>query len=158
MARRKTKKAKATGKRRGRPPGSKNSSGSAGLLSELVTYRRRLEDKHNALGDEIRAIAAAINAMQSVPFGAGRIMMSSSSSSVGARRGPRPPGTSLKDFIGKVLVGAGGAMKAKDITSGVISTGYKTSSANLSAQVSTALADMVRNKQVRKLGRGLYAG
>lgn len=155
MARKKKRKAKskATKKKRGRPAAS--ASGSASLLSDLRSYQSQLEQKRAAVDAEIEAITSAINAMQSVPSSSGRVKVASGA---GARRGPRPPGTSLKDFIGKVVGRSNGPMKAKNITKGVVTAGYKTNSRNLSAQVSTALADMVKNKQVRKVGRGLYAG
>ncbi len=154
MARKKKRgrKPKATGKRRGRPPASAN--GASGLLNDLLNYRNSLESQRVAIDSEIDAITSAIDAMQSVPSGSKRVTIAKSA---GARRGPRPPGTSLKDFIGKVVGGSRGPVKAKDITSGVVSAGYQTKSQNLNAQVSTALADMVRQKQIRKMGRGLYA-
>ena len=61
---------------------------------------------------------------------------------------------SLKDVIHGILANAGGAMAVKDIASGVVSSGYKSTNKTLAKSVGIALTDM---KGVRKKGRGLYA-
>ena len=64
----------------------------------------------------------------------------------------------MSDYIAKVLASGGGTLSLKDITSGIVRAGYKTTSHNLSNQVSMTLNQMKKRKQVRKMGRGMYAG
>ena len=73
-------------------------AGSPGLLVQLKTYHNDLVARVSALQGEMEGVAAAIAAMEGVAPRLGRVSVPGA-----ARRGPRPAGTSLKDFIIKVL-------------------------------------------------------
>jgi len=153
-------------KRRGRPPGrpATLSVGAQRAVGELNRYHNELSGRIAALEAEQAAIAGALQVLSTRGGRAktkakgkrkGRAGRPPGSKSV-ARRGPRPEGKSLRDFVLKV-VKPSTPMSVKNIASAVKSAGYQTSSSNLPNQVSMLLATMVKQRQVRKLRRGQYA-
>jgi len=142
-----------------------------GLVAQLTVYQDELRGQVAALQSEIDGISAALAALgarKPKAKKAGRRpgrpakrkvkkMVRPGPRAAVARRGPRPEGARMADYIAKVLGAAGGAMSLKDITVGIVKAGYKTSSRNLGNQVSMTLNQMKKRKQVRKTGRGMYA-
>lgn len=161
----KKRRAAKSGRRRGRPRGSTSSgelkrgpgrprkltggATSSQLLSGMQTYFRELTARHAALEVQMSAIRDAIGAMGAVPSG-GMI-----------RKGPSTPSDfrsgSLKDYIIQLLSAARSPIRVKDITTGIINNGYHHRGQNLPNQVSMALAEMLKDGQVNKVGRGLYS-
>ena len=146
---RKTKRVKRRVKRKvGRPAAM---TGSPGLLVQLKTYHDDLVARVSALRGEMEGVATAIAAMEGVAPRFGRVSVLGA-----ARRGPRPAGTSLKDFIIKVLGSTSGPMSVKDLGAAILRAGYQTKSRNLGNQISMALAQLTRGRKVKKVGRGMY--
>jgi hypothetical protein len=110
------------------------------LYAELLAQRAGLDGQIAAVAGALRAIGTTVAAPQAAAFRAAK------GGGGGWRTG------SLKDHIARVLRG-GGVMAVKDITSGVLKTGYKTNNKTLSKSVGIALTEM---KGVTKLGRGQF--
>lgn len=152
--------------RRGRPKGGASSSSrQQDLLNQLRAYHADLASQAAALETEMASIGDAIEAMGSPAPAAAASRAKGrpgrpkgTANRGGARPGPRPAGTSLKDYITKVLGQSPRAMRVKDITSAVVRAGYKSKSKTLPNQVSTMLADMAKSRKIKKMGRGLFAG
>jgi hypothetical protein len=138
--------------RRGRPPG-----GMAGALRSLHEYHGELVAQRGQLEAQIHAVENALSVMGGTPrayAGRGRVGRPP------GRRPGRPPSMgraprpgSLKAYILDVLSHGGGTMAVKDITSGVLSSGYKTKNRTLAKSVGIALTEM---KNVTKVGRGKF--
>lgn len=139
------------------------SAGANGLVDGMMQYHRQLSAECSRIQTAMSAIEGAMSAMgggaPSRPAAPGRRPVGrprGSRNATTARPGPRPAGSSLKDYILKSLRASSGAQSVKSITGRVTQAGYPTRSANLSNQVSMALSQMIKGKQVRKLGRGEY--
>ena len=116
------------------------------LIGQMRTYRDSLIAERSNLDNRIGAIEQAM-------------------STLGAPTGPTPKrggsrkvrggrkGASLKMCVEKVLRGSRKPMAVKDITSGVIKVGYKTSNKTLDKSVGIALAAM---PSVAKVSRGIF--
>jgi hypothetical protein len=138
--------------RRGRPPG-----GMAGAVRSLHDYHGDLVRQRGELEAQIQAVENALSVMGGVPRTYGRVGRPPGRPP-GRRpgrpramgRGPRPG--SLKAYILDVMSGSG-TMAVKDITSGVLSAGYKTKNRTLAKSVGIALTEM---KNVAKVGRGKF--
>lgn len=162
MAKKKTKKAK----KRGRPKGSGKkksttvSASAAGLIKQLGDYQAELEQRSSEIQAELEAVSTAMNAMGSstttAPAKRGPGRPPKKTKGLSPRRGPRPQGGSLREVIHKVLSRSRKPMALKDISSSVVSAGYKTASKNLGNQVSMTLAKMVKSREAKKVGRGTY--
>ena len=144
------------------------------LLEERRVEVSTLENRRRELLDELAAVDAELSSLEGTAVrgrrgasarrtgrGPGRpasrtVRSGNSGRSGKVRAGPgrRPPGTALVDYIRKVLTAAGGPMQLKDIGPAVVRAGYATNSANLALIISQRLPGM---KDVRKVGRGLYA-
>lgn len=142
------------------------------LTSDLQGYQKSLMSQRESLDRQIAAVAEAIQAMGAAPAAAAapagrRAGMGGMRGAGGmragggaVRRGPgRPRGSrsgaragSLKSYIADVLSKAGGPLSVKEITQGVLRSGYKSKSKTLGNQVSAAIAGM----SLSKVGRGLY--
>ena len=131
----------------------------------MNAYHDQLASKCAAIQSEMSAIATAIEALGASPRAARPARLAAASVASIRRgtagrgrpiRGPRGDGNSLKDYIRSVVAGGSGPLRVVEITSGVLKSGYQTSSQNLANQVSMALADMTKKKLVRKVGRGTY--
>jgi hypothetical protein len=146
---RKKKRVKRRAKRKVRRPAA--TAGSPGLLAQLKAYHADLDARVSALQSEMEGVATAIGAMEGVAPRAGGAAVPGA-----ARRGPRPAGTSLKDFIIKVLGRTSGPMTVKDLGAAILRAGYQTKSRNLGNQISMALAQLTRARKVKKVGRGMY--
>jgi hypothetical protein len=72
------------------------------------------------------------------------------------RRGPRPAGATLKEHIQKALASSGKPVSVRDLTTMVERGGYQTSSKNLANQIGMALMEMLRKREVKRPGRGMY--
>ena len=150
-------------RKRGRPPGKKGLGVGMGLVggsevggrlvAEMRAYHDELTNRCAQLQAEMTAISSAMDAMASV----GKVSFSSATPARRGRPRGRVGGGSLKDFIGNVLGSSGSPMKLINITSGVTRAGYQSKSRNLSNQVSMALAEMTKNRRIRKVSRGMYA-
>ncbi len=148
--------------KRGRKPGRPKGSGGgaiswASAASGLKSYRNTLATDRDALDHKIGALDSALEAM-----GAGAPAARGPARRSAGRPGPKPgPGRgrrgprkgSLKEYIAKVLGGRVRGMAVKDITNGVLRSGYKSKNKTLAKSVGIALADM---RVVSKLGRGVY--
>lgn len=158
------KKGKATGKRRGpKPGGSKAGASDTAMLlvGQMHAYQESLAAQCGAIQVEMDAIGAALAAMGSAgSVGSARTATPAPAKGLKrqppGRRGPRPAGGSLKDYIVQVITAAGRDISVKEITSGVTQSGYQTSSKNLGNQVSMALIQLAKSRKAKKVGRGLY--
>ena len=119
------------------------------LITSMKSYHQGLVRHRTALDTEISAVAQAIEALGAPSPGAPARRRR-------ARRRPLRRGNSLKEFIGKVLAASAKPMTVKDLGSRVVKAGYKTKSKNLGNQISMALAQMRKVKQVKKVSRGMY--
>ncbi len=162
-------------------PRKKTKSGSTGmggslsgdarrLASEMKAYHRSLLTERTVIDQRLCAVGEAIEALgapapsvaAAAPKkrGRGRPPGRSAGRPVGrpvgrpagrrATAGTRPG--SLKAHIGQVLTNAGAPVSVKDITRGVVRSGYKTKSKTLGNQVSAAISEM----KLKKVGRGMY--
>jgi hypothetical protein len=130
-------------------------TGMTTALGSLQDYRAELAAQRAALGIQIQTIDSAL-AVMGAPVAARRAKP--------PRRGPgRPPGRataagkvfrpgSLKACLANVLRG-GGILAVKDITAGVLKSGYKSKNKTLAKSVGVALTEM---KGVAKVGRGRF--
>ena len=119
----------------------------------LQMYHGQLMAQRADLDARLQLVAQALAAMGGRAVGR---------PAVAAGRVGRPPGRrggaggwrpgSLKAHIADVLSG-GGIMAVKDITSGVMKSGYKTKNKTLAKSVGIALTEM---KGVAKVGRGRF--
>jgi len=139
-------------------------AGSMKLLADMQAYHGKLANHCAEIQAQMDVIANVMSMMGSrVSSGASRVRGSASARIAGARRihgsavsGPRPKGESLKDYILRAVKSAGSALSPSDIAASVTKAGYKTASKNFPNQISMALAEMVRKRLVKKLGRGEY--
>lgn len=155
------KKGTATGKRRGPKPGGSKAGASdtaMRLVGQMHAYQESLAAQCGAIQVEMDAIGAALAAMGSAGSAgtAARAPAKGLKRQPAGRRGPRPAGGSLKDYIVQVITAAGRDISVKEITSGVTRSGYQTSSKNLGNQVSMALIQLAKSRKAKKVGRGLY--
>ena len=140
-------------RRVGRPRGSRSyahaatGDGATQLLSQMQSYYSELTARRANLDAQIAGMESAMTVMGEAPMGR----------ATGRKRG-RPPGSgkktgSLKDTIVRVLRQRVRALSPKEIAAGVMKSGYRTSTKNLTKAVSNTLPDMT---DIRKVGRGLY--
>lgn len=109
--------------------------------AELLTQRAQIDAQIDAIERALRVMGVQPPARRAwVPGRPGRP----------PGRGPRPG--SLKSYILKVL-GSGGVMAVKDITSAVTKAGYKTKNKTLAKSVGIALTEL---PSVVKVGRGKF--
>lgn len=112
-------------------------------LGSLQAYAQQLVAHRAQIEAQLTAVQQALQAMGSAAV---------------IRRGPgRPRGGgprpgSLKDHIARVM-GGRGVMTVKDITDGVIASGYDTKNKTLAKSVGIALTEM---PNVAKLSRGKF--
>lgn len=145
-----TKKAPTNGRRRGRPPGSKNRTAAAsdpiqGAVSNLQEALSNLVAERNRLDAQIHAIEQALASMG----GRTRVVTPATGGGRGRRGGA---GGSLKDFIERVMAGKG-TMRVRDVTDAVLAAGYPTQNKTLAKSVGIALTQM---PNVKKKGRGEF--
>ena len=127
---------------RGRPKGS--SAALAGVVQNLRSAHQSLLADRAALDNRIQALESALSAMNAAPASGG-----------GRRRGGGEAGFrkgSLKEYIHRVMSGSG-PMAVKDVTEGVMRSGFKTKNKTLAKSVGIALTQM---PMVSKLGRGMF--
>jgi hypothetical protein len=110
------------------------------LYAELLAQRAGLDGQLAAVAGALRAIGTTVAAPRAAAL---RV-------SGGGRGGWRTG--SLKAHIAQVLRG-GGVLAVKDITSGVMKSGYKTKNKTLAKSVGIALTEM---RGVVKVGRGQF--
>ncbi len=143
-----------------RPAAAVVGANGSGVLDGMHAYHAQLAAECNRIQSAMAALESAMMVMgggapaaapSPVKRGPGR----PPGRPAAARPGPRPAGKSLKDYISKVLSG-GSILSVKDITQKVQQAGYPTRSNNLSNQVSMALSQMQKAKQLKKVGRGQY--
>ncbi|MBL8877725.1 MAG: hypothetical protein JNG88_01295 [Phycisphaerales bacterium] len=145
-------------------PRSKSNVGAGGrgdVLAALHSYHRTLVDQFNGVKAELDAVENTIHQLGAAPpaarRGPGRPPGSTAAASGGGggkgrgRHGPRAG--SLKEFVVRALSGKG-VMAVKDITSGVLSLGYKTKNKTLAKSVGIALTEL--KDQVQRVGRGKF--
>ncbi len=125
------------------------------LVTEMKGYHEQLASKCASLQSEMQAVATAIEAMGSAV--STRTVRRAPAKATAVRRGPRPTGKSLKDYIGQVLSSVSQPISVKDLSKGVVKSGYKTKSKSLGNQISMALAQMSKKRHVRKVSRGMYS-
>ncbi len=140
-----------------RPKGS-GKGAPAPVLRELSSFRAHLLAQRDGIDNQIATIdqilgtggprrAAAAHSAGPAPAARGR------GKARGRRRGRRGPRAgSLKEYILKTLERSGKPMRVKDISSAVISAGYKSKNKTLGKSVGIALAQL----GVKRVGRGLY--
>lgn len=132
---------------RGRPRAS--SGALVGVVASLQSAHRALISERAAIDSRISVIESALHAMRGTPATAG----------ASAGRGRRAGGGrsfrrgSLKEYIHRVLSNASGPMAVRDVTAGVMRSGFKTKNKTLSKSVGIALTQM---PMVSKVGRGLF--
>lgn len=137
------------GARRARRAGlSQVVSGLQKYRSELLGERKKLESQLAAVDAALRSMGAAVAA----PRPAGRPGRAPARGPARAAAGAGPRPGSLKDHIIRVL-SRGGTMSVKDITAGVLASGYKTTNKTLPKSVGIALAEM---PTVRRVARGRF--
>ncbi len=141
----------------GRPVGSGGDL--QGALSGLTAYRDQLERQRLNLAAEIAALDSALSAIGGGPALRGRRPgrppgRPAARPLPAPRRGRPPRKGSLKEFILKVLSAAPGReMAVKDIATGVVRAGYKSSNKTLAKSVGIALTEI---PGVLKVGRGRF--
>lgn len=113
-------------------------------ITGLNAYRNQLLAQRSAIDTRIRALEEAIRAM-GVGVASARV------GSTPTGRAPRKG--SLKEHIIKVLSSSGKPMMVKEITAGVMKSGYKTENKTLAKSVGIALTQL---PGVAKLGRGKF--
>lgn len=123
------------------------------LSMSLDDLQRVIRDRQRALAKLERQRAKVQRKLDVVE----RQIAAVTGSSSGGRRG-RPSGRprndgSLSEAIARVLAGAGGPMKIRDIAEKVQAGGYRSSSANFRGVVNQAL---FKDKRFKSAGRGLY--
>lgn len=135
------------------------SGGRPTLVGSLSNFRARLLADREGIDAQIAAIDTTLAALGGAAPRAAR------GAAPGARRGPgRPPASeagggrapragSLKDHIQRVLSKSGRPMSVKDITSGVLSSGYKSKNQTLAKSVGLSLSEM---KNVARVKRGVF--
>ncbi|MBU0639181.1 MAG: hypothetical protein KKB50_09980 [Planctomycetes bacterium] len=151
---------KITRKRAGRRAASKATPyGLGGAIASLSAHRGRLIAQRDELDNEIGAIDSALAAISGRPatvtrWSAARKPAATPKRKTARRAGARAPRKgSLKEHIAKVMQVRRGVMAVKDITAGVLKTGYKTKNKTLAKSVGTALTEM---RNVTKIGRGKF--
>ncbi len=127
-----------------RPAGRTAASGLGGALASMKAYRDHLSARRLEINNRMQAIDDALAAMGS---GAAKPVVAR------RRRGSRPRGGSLKDYIARVLRGLVRGKSVGDIATAVKKAGYKSRDKRLNHSVGKALADM---KNVTRVGRGVY--
>ena len=133
------------GRRRMKRGVRRGGANSTGVLGGLRTYQRQLVAERQRLDSQIAAIDQAIQVMGG---GAARTLSAVRGSQSGRyRRG------SLKEHILRTLSAGGGAMAVRDVTAGVLRSGYRSKNKTLAKSVGIALADM---SEVAKVGRGTF--
>ena len=144
---------------RGRPRKSGNgrrgprsgATGMSGMIASMQSYRRELAARRDMLDRQLGALDNALLSMGAVaPAGAA---VRAAVAGNGRRRGRGPRAGSLKEYILKVLSGAGDTMAVKDITAAVVSTGYRSKNKTLAKSVGIALRGL---RGVKKVGRGRF--
>ena len=141
-------------RRVGRPKGSRSfaraaaGDGATQLLSQMQSYYSELTARRATLDAQIAGMESAIDVMGAVPL----------ARAAGGRKRGRPAGSgaragSLKDTIVRVLRQRAVALSPREIAAGVLKSGYRTSTKNLTKAISNTLPEM---NNVRKIGRGLY--
>ena len=127
-----------------RPAGRSASGGLGAAIASMKAYRDHLAARRSEIDNRLQAIDAALAAIGSTvpkPVVARR------------RRGTKPRGGSLKEYIARVLRGLTKGKSVKDIAAAVVKAGYKSKDKRLSQSVGKALAQM---NKVTKVGRGVY--
>jgi hypothetical protein len=153
----KAKRAKGGARRKTKKRAKARATGAPALLRELKAYHKDLAARCAGLQSEVDAVSSAICAMEGVrPVAVSRPGPRKATRAAVARRGPRPAGTSLKDYIVKVLGGSARPVSVADLSKGVVRAGYKTKSRNLGNQISMALAQLAKARKVKKHSRGMY--
>lgn len=144
------------------PKGNSNASagGRSTVLGALHSYHRTLVDQFNAVKAELEAVENTITQLGDAPAmaaarrGPGRPPGSKAASGGGKGRGRHGPRAgSLKEYVVRALNGKG-VMAVKDITSAVMSLGYKTKNKTLAKSVGIALTEL--KDRVQRVGRGQF--
>lgn len=157
-----TKASKKRTTRRRRTGGGRSAGGSGGgavpqdVMSNLRAALQGLNAQRAQIDKQIAALEGALAAM-----GGGAPAMSPSVFRAAGRPaaarvatgGSRYRSGSLKEHIEAVLAASGGTMAVKDITDGVIASGYSTRNKTLAKSVGIALTEM---PNVEKIGRGKF--
>ncbi|MCG3125873.1 MAG: hypothetical protein CHACPFDD_00700 [Phycisphaerae bacterium] len=132
----------------------KSTSNGQNVIKSLHAYRSRLMDERSAIDGKLAALDALLGGSPA-PRRVGRAAAAAvaTRSAPAARGGRGPRKGSLKEYIGNVLARAGGVMSVRDITSGVLSMGFRTKNKTLAKSVGIALTEM---RGVRKVGRGKF--
>jgi uncharacterized C2H2 Zn-finger protein len=116
------------------------------LLLQMQAYRNDLLAQRTQVNSQIDAIDKALAAM------GGTIRAPMRKLGRGRRGGRTRPG-SLKSHIEGVLRGHTGAMAVKDVTAGVLKSGFTTKNKTLAKSVGVALSQM---PNVRRVARGKF--
>jgi hypothetical protein len=121
--------------------------GTLPLVRQMQAYRAGLVAQRDHVDQQIGAIDKALRAMGKAP---------AARAATAARGGRRAGGTragSLKDFIARVLGATRKPMAVKDVTAGVLRSGFKSRNKTLAKSVGIALTQM---PNVRKVSRGMF--
>lgn len=122
-------------------------------VTQLNVVRSRLASERDALSTRIAAVDSAIASLGGAAVRGGGGRTASAGRPTGARGRGRPsPGGSLKDHIVKVMQGRG-TMRVKDVTAGVLDSGFPTRNKTLGKSVGIALTQI---PGMKKLGRGRF--
>ena len=165
---------------RGRPKGSKNQTKRVGRPKgskrvanvNLTDLEQELSQKQAALAeaqnkriaevmDQLKAVDAALVAVGVVTSkrrgrkpGKKVAKVAKVAKAKKSARGRRAPGSTLPDFITKVLKRRTNGMPVSELEDAVKKAGYQTTSTNLKPMIAAALRDGTRFKRV---SRGVYA-
>lgn len=145
-AKRRVKRKKPVGRPRklgGRVAGIAGMPSAGAALGSLQAYAQQLVAHRAQIEAQLTAVQQALQAM-----GATAVVRRGPGRPRGG--GPRPG--SLKDHIARVMSGRG-VMTVKDITDGVLASGYDTKNKTLAKSVGIALTEM---PNVAKLSRGKF--
>lgn len=132
----------------------KSSNNGHDVVKSLHAYRSRLMDERCAIDGKLAALDALLGGSAAPRRGrSGRAVAVAARPAATTRGGKRLRKGSLKEYIGNVLARSGNVMTVRDITSGVLSLGFKTKNKTLAKSVGIALTEM---NGVRKVGRGKF--
>ena len=121
-------------------------------LARLTVRRSKAAAAIDAIDRQIAAITGSSSAPKSAPKSTPKSPARKTAGKA-KRRGPRPTGKTLNDYIAKVLASSTGGQRAKDIMTAVGKAGYKTKSKDFYGIVAAALRD---KKRFQKISRGVY--
>ncbi len=150
--------AKSSGRRPGRPKGSRNKTsvslgtnfsmaGPSDLVQQMENYRQDLENQRQQIDLALEGITTALQAF-------GGSLNVTAKRPVGRPRGSGTRSGSLENYIIDVLKSAKKPMSPREISAATLKAGYPTKSGDLTKAVSNALPKI---KKAKRISFGKYS-